>query len=80
MDYVVTGWNALGAPAGTPPAIVDLLHKRIAEVVAMPEIKEKFTALGSEARSSTPQELAARLAADIGKWTEVIKQAGIEQQ
>jgi tripartite-type tricarboxylate transporter receptor subunit TctC len=79
-SYVVTGWNALGAPARTPPEIIAMLHQHIAAVVDMPEVRQHLLDLGTEARSSTPRELGERMAADVVKWAAVIKQAGIEQQ
>jgi tripartite-type tricarboxylate transporter receptor subunit TctC len=79
-DYVVVGWNALVAPTGTPPEVIDILHRHIKTVVDMPDVKQRFLDLGSEAGSSTPQELGDRLKADIAKWNAVIDQAKIERQ
>jgi tripartite-type tricarboxylate transporter receptor subunit TctC len=76
----VVGWNALVAPAGTPPAVVATLNRHIRAVVESPEFKARMRELGTEARSSTPQELGARLKTDIEKWAIVVKQAGIEPQ
>jgi len=74
----VVGWNALVAPAHTPPDIVAALNRHIAAIVAMPDFRQRLVELGTEAKASTPDELGARLAADIDKWAAVIKQAGIE--
>jgi tripartite-type tricarboxylate transporter receptor subunit TctC len=79
-DYEVTGWNALYAPAGVPPDVIATLNKQIAEVVQMPEIKQRFADLGTEAKSSTPQEMADIMNRDVAKWAAVIKQAGITVQ
>ncbi len=79
-DFVVVGWNALVAPAQTPSEVIDILHRHIKNVVEMPDVKQRFLDLGSEAGSSTPEQLAERLKADIGKWNAVIDQAGIERQ
>ncbi len=76
----VVGWNALVAPAGTPPQAVATLNRHIRAIVDSPEFKARMRELGTEARSSTPQELGARLKADIEKWALVVKQAGIEPQ
>jgi tripartite-type tricarboxylate transporter receptor subunit TctC len=72
------GWNALVAPAHTPPEIVAALNRHIAAIVAMPDFRQRLIVLGTEAKASTPAELGARLATDIDKWAAVIKQAGIE--
>jgi tripartite-type tricarboxylate transporter receptor subunit TctC len=74
----VVGWNALVAPAHTPPDIVATLNRHIGAIVAMPDFRQRLLDLGTEARASTPAELGARLATDIDKWAAVIKQAGIE--
>ena len=78
--YEVTSWNGLFAPVGTPPEIIDLLNKAIRDIVAMPDVKQRYADLGIEAKASTPEELKARLTADIAKWAAVIERAGIAKQ
>jgi tripartite-type tricarboxylate transporter receptor subunit TctC len=67
-------------PAGTPRDIVERLHREIVKVVATPDVRERLTALGFEPIASTPQEFADRIRAEIGKWAEVIRAAGIKAQ
>jgi tripartite-type tricarboxylate transporter receptor subunit TctC len=74
----VVGWNALVAPAQTPKPIVAALNRHITEIVALADFRQRLIELGAEAKASTPEELGARLAADIEMWAAVIKQAGIE--
>jgi putative tricarboxylic transport membrane protein len=74
----VVGWNALVAPAQTPKDIVMLLNRHINAIVAMPDFRQRLIDLGTEAKAGTPAELGVRLAADIGKWAVVVKQAGLE--
>jgi tripartite-type tricarboxylate transporter receptor subunit TctC len=78
--YEVTSWNGIFAPLATPPAIIDTLNKAIHEIVALPDLKQKYADLGIEAQASTPAELKERLAADIKKWAAVIEKAGIPKQ
>jgi tripartite-type tricarboxylate transporter receptor subunit TctC len=78
--YEVTSWNGLFAPMGTPADIINLLNKTIHEMVAIPEVKQKYADLGIEAKASTPEEILARLNDDIAKWAKVIERAGIEKQ
>jgi tripartite-type tricarboxylate transporter receptor subunit TctC len=80
LDYEVTGWNAVFAPAGTPPTIVEKLNKEIVAVMAMPDVRKRIIELGTEPKSSTPEEIAARLKADIAKWGSVIERAKIEKR
>jgi tripartite-type tricarboxylate transporter receptor subunit TctC len=74
----VVGWNALVAPAQTPKEIIAVLNRHVQTIVAQPDFRQRLLELGTEARASTPEELGARLSADIEKWAAVIKQAGIE--
>src|SRR5262249_15678951 len=46
--YEVTSWNGLFAPMGTPADIINLLNKTIHEIVAIPEVKQKYADLGIE--------------------------------
>jgi len=78
--YEVVSWNGIFARAGTPAEIINILNAAIREVVAIPEVKERYADLGIEAQASSPEELKARLAADIAKWAGVIERAGIARQ
>lgn len=77
-DFVVTGWNALYARAGTDPAIITRLNSDIATVLATDDIKTRFNELGVEARGNTPESMQQRLLDDIEKWRDVIQSAGID--
>jgi len=48
------------------------------KVLADPEMKAKFAALGLDTVGSTPEETSAAIAADIPKWAQVIKDANIK--
>lgn len=78
--YDVTSWNALFAPKGTPPQVVARLADATREVLALPEVKARLAELGIEAAPETPDALAARLRADVGRWRGVIDGAGIAKQ
>jgi tripartite-type tricarboxylate transporter receptor subunit TctC len=78
--YDVVSWNALFAPAGTPPEIVRTLNGALRDILADPDVKRRLIELGIEARAGTPQEISARLKSDIDKWQQVIEKAGIQKQ
>lgn len=80
QGFDVTSWNAIFAPAGTPPEVVKKLNAALVEVLADPAIQKRFAELGVEARSSTPEEIGKRLSGDITKWSVVIEKAGIPKQ
>ncbi len=79
-DYDVVSWNALFAPAGTPPEIVNTLNGALREILADAGVKKRLLELGIEAKAGTPQEIADRLKSDIDKWQKVIEKAGIQRQ
>jgi len=74
----VVGWNSLAAPAKTSKDIVAILNGHLRAIVDSEAFRKRILELGSEARSSSPEELQARLLADIAKWAAVIRAAGIE--
>ena len=67
------------APKGTPQAIVDLLQKEIAAIVAMPDMQAKMIPLGFEPAGGTSAEFAAYIKTDVEKWKKVIADAKIKQ-
>ncbi len=79
-NFEVASWNAIFAPAGTPPDVVATLNKALIEVLADPDVRRKALELGIDARGSTPQEIQDRLRADIVKWGDVIDKAKIEKR
>jgi tripartite-type tricarboxylate transporter receptor subunit TctC len=66
------------APAGTPPAIIALLHREIVRLAALPEIQAQFASLGFDPLANTPDEAAAQIKREIAKWAKVIHDAGIK--
>ncbi|MFH1604518.1 MAG: tripartite tricarboxylate transporter substrate binding protein [Pseudomonadota bacterium] len=71
-------WQAMLAPAATPRVIIDKLSAEIAKILAMPDIKEKLNSQGVEPFTSTPDQLAALMKADLAKYAKVIKTANIK--
>jgi tripartite-type tricarboxylate transporter receptor subunit TctC len=74
---ILTG---LLAPGGTPKEIIDLLHREVARIVAVPEFRERLVALGFETIASTPAEFADWIKTEIAKWAKVIRDANIGVQ
>ena len=77
--YVVTSWNGVAAPAGTPKEIVAKLNQEIDMVLKLPNVQEQFRQLGMEAAFSTPDGMSQRLQTDIGRWRGVISKLGLQQ-
>ncbi len=78
--YEDVQWAAFMAPAGTPPEILDRLHKEIVSILRLPETRERLAIDGAEVVGNTPEELAAFLKAEITKWMKVVKAVGIEPE
>jgi len=74
---VVEHWWGVMAPAGVPKAIIDKLRAAIVNAVNSPEVRERFTALSVEPRTTTPEQFRALLASDVKRWAKVVKDAGI---
>ena len=70
------GWFAFIVPSGTP-APSGLLHREIAEILALPDVANRIAALGFELVGSTPEACAALFRGESAKWTHVIRAAGI---
>lgn len=79
-NYVVTSWNGVSAPAGTPKPVIDRLNQEINAVVALPDVKQRLLDLGVEARGSSPEALGQLLVVEIAKWKKVVERAKIEKQ
>ena len=71
-------WDAIGAPAKTPPDIIAKLNKTINAVLAEPAIKTRFTELGAEPMIMTPAEFGKYMAEETEKWGKVVKFAHIK--
>lgn len=78
--FDVSSWNALAAPARTPPEIVARLNREINAAVASLDVKAKLATLGVDARAGSPDEARALLGSEIQRWSEVIAKAGIPRQ
>lgn len=70
------GWNALFAPAKTPAIMIDQLSASIVDALQSRDFRQKFTDVGLEVTGTTPQELAAIMAADTARWSAIIRDAG----
>lgn len=78
--YEVYEWNGMFVPAGTPAETVNALHAAIRDVMALPEVKERFDALGSRIVASSPEDFRKFLAAERSRWAETVKAAGIRKE
>lgn len=71
------GFHGFWAPAGTPTPIVFRLNREIVRLLAVPDLQKRIADLGFLPRSSTPQEMAARIRAETQQWATLVRTAGI---
>ena len=72
--------TALLLPAGTPPAIVARLHKEVARIVALPDVKARISDMGFNIIMNSPQEFTVQIRSEVEKWSKVVKAANIQVQ
>jgi tripartite-type tricarboxylate transporter receptor subunit TctC len=72
-----TSWYGIAAPAGTPAEIVRRLAADIARAVASPDLNGKYMAEGVEPETNSPTEYAAFIRAEVTRWGQAVKNAGI---
>lgn len=75
-EFDAMAWVGFVAPAGVPRAIVDKLNAETVAILALPDVRERFLALGAEPAPGTPDEFAAYLRAEIAKWGRAVKDSG----
>jgi tripartite-type tricarboxylate transporter receptor subunit TctC len=79
-DIEGESWFVVLVPAGTPGEIIALLHRDIAKIMALPDMKERLATLGYEPVVSTPEQCAALIKTEITRWAKVIRDVGIKAQ
>ena len=79
-NFSAASWNALAAPAKTPKDVVARLNREVKAALDSPDVKKRLLDLNIDATSSTPEQLANLLNAEIRRWSEVIVRAKIPTQ
>lgn len=78
IDVESDAWNALIAPAGTPPAIIAQINREVVEALSKASVKARLETQLIEATPSTPDELRARIEGEVKLWADVIRQANVK--
>jgi len=76
--YSVVGWYGVAAPKGLPKPLLDKIHAGILSLVKSPEFLKTMRNNGSEPKYNTPEEFRQFMLADMAKWADVVKRAGIK--
>jgi tripartite-type tricarboxylate transporter receptor subunit TctC len=78
--YDAWGWQGVGAPKGTPTAIVERLNREINDMLADPAMKARIADLGGITIPKSPSEAAEFITSYTEKWAKIIKGAGIRME
>jgi tripartite-type tricarboxylate transporter receptor subunit TctC len=78
--YEVISWTGIGAPRGTPTAIVERLNGEINAGLADPEMVARFAVLGLTVLPGSAADFSKLIAEDTDKWAKVVKFAGLKPE
>ena len=73
-------WNGIFVPAGTPQAVIQVLHRELVRAYTAPEIKDQVVNTGGYVAADSPEEFAAFVRAENAKWSKVARDAGVKPQ
>lgn len=72
-----TGWHAWFAPAKTPDKIVAQVYRAIQQSLQLPKLRDYFLAAGYQPVADPPAQFQKDFQADIKRWGELVRQAGV---
>ena len=78
--FEAAGWQGYFMPAGTPHEIVARIQREVAQAIALPDTQARLKTMGNEPVASTPAEFAVKFRADVAKFQQVVREAGIPKQ
>jgi tripartite-type tricarboxylate transporter receptor subunit TctC len=78
--FEVTSWYGACAPAGTPQPVLEKIHTDLLKVLQMPDVVQRFGDMVVEAAPQSRDEFAAFMRAEMTRWAQVVKDAGIPAQ
>ena len=78
--FAAEAWYGVLATAGTPRVVIVKTQAEIKRILALPDVQARFANVGFEIVGSTPEEFAALIRADIPKWIQIVKEAGIRAE
>jgi tripartite-type tricarboxylate transporter receptor subunit TctC len=75
--YSAASWTALVAPPGTPSPIVHKLNGAVRDIVKTPDVQKRLHDAGDQAFDMTPEQAAAFMQEERGRWSKLVKEVGI---
>jgi tripartite-type tricarboxylate transporter receptor subunit TctC len=80
VGYEAGNWIGVVAPAGTPAAIVERLHREISAIQELPEVQKQIANDGAEVVRMSPDAFGAFMVKEMAKWDAVVKRGGIKAE
>lgn len=78
--FDVASWQAIYAPAGTPPAVVQRMNAEIEKILATPEMKTRMDGLGLDHAANTPEQFTTFGRGELAKWQKVVKDGNVKPE
>ena len=75
--FEVSSWQGMVAPGGTPAPVLQKLHREIARILALPDVRARLQAVAAEPVGSSPAEFRRYIESEIRKWQRVADRAQI---
>ncbi|WGD30143.1 tripartite tricarboxylate transporter substrate binding protein [Ancylobacter sp. WKF20] len=76
--YETYTWNALFAPAGTPPEVIATLNAAANKALADPKVQARLADFSAKPVGSTPEQLGEHVKKEIAKWAPIVKASGAQ--
>ena len=77
---LVSNWYSVMSVGGTPKPVIQRLHDELMKAIASPDMRERLAAGALEPAPNTPEEFRRMIAAELQRWAQVIKEAGVRQE
>jgi tripartite-type tricarboxylate transporter receptor subunit TctC len=78
--YEATSWFGFSGPAGLPPPVVERLSQGLRRAMEEPAVAQRLAALGFVRRDYSPAEYQSFVRAELAKWADVVRRAGIQPE
>ena len=79
-NHEVGFWDGILLPKGTPDDIVELRHRQIGQIMALPDVRDRLAALGYTPINGTPNAFAAHLQTELTKWKAIVRDGKIKPE
>jgi tripartite-type tricarboxylate transporter receptor subunit TctC len=79
-NHEVGFWDGILLPKGTPDDIVELRHRQIGQIMALPDVRDRLAGLGYTPINGSPNAFAAHLQTELSKWKAIVRDGKIKPE